>query len=144
MTSADSFEDYLSVVALRQHYERLLTQGANKFRGYGKELFESGIEAKIRKLDAVIERYELLAGHTSLAPYNFWVGHIKTATITVSGGRLSAEQSIQSPARSGFSQVSDVRICPDNDVFQPIVLPCWNEGSSLLQGNITFLQPVRV
>jgi hypothetical protein len=138
-----SLPDYMAAVAQRQRFERMLSDGAPKFSGYGRELFESSFAAKIEKLTGVIERYEAMAGRTSLAPYDFWTNHMKTELITISGGSVITDSSFASGGSCALAEVRDViSIAADQQLFQPIVRPGWNSDSSLLRGNFSLLDAV--
>jgi hypothetical protein len=131
----------MAAVAQRQRFERMLSEDARKFSGYGRELFESSFAAKIEKLTGVIERYETMAGRTSLAPYDFWTNHMKTEMITISGGSIIPESSIASGGSCTLAEVKDVFSIPaDQQLFQPIVRPGWNSDSSMLRGNFSLLE----
>jgi len=53
--------EYVAAVEERQHLEKLLEAGRKEFSGYGLELFQRGVRAKIAKLTNVIENCEALA-----------------------------------------------------------------------------------
>jgi hypothetical protein len=67
--SALGLSDYLAAVEERQHLERLLEAGRNEFSGYGLELFESGLRAKIERLSRAIDRHDLQSGYADLSMF---------------------------------------------------------------------------
>lgn len=61
--SINTASDYFAAVEERQHIEALLHRGREKFSGYGLELFERGLGAKIEKLTSEIKSYEVQLGY---------------------------------------------------------------------------------
>jgi hypothetical protein len=54
----NGFDDYLTAVEERRHFEELLQHGRKEFSGYGLELFERGLRGKIAKLTDAITQWD--------------------------------------------------------------------------------------
>lgn len=87
--------DYLDMVQERQRLEGLLEQGRREFSGYGLELFERGLRAKLDRLTVAIKQYDTQIGYE--ASYNLWTSKMGECMVGVLGGTTQQPSSFAFP-----------------------------------------------
>lgn len=93
--------EYLEALAKREHFLTVLADGANRFSGYGLELFERGVKATIDRLNSSIKEYEAEAGGL----IESWVGITRNESVEVSTYLMPLTSSLGDWTRLGTGSV---------------------------------------
>ncbi|HTS35340.1 MAG TPA: hypothetical protein VMH04_06690 [Candidatus Solibacter sp.] len=113
----------MEAVDERQRLERLIERGRKEFSGYGLELFERGLRAKIAKLTPSIEAWELQQGYFSPVP------HIQSLECVILGSGM-----VELPTVLGFSSSATINT-GNVQMFQGRVQDVTLAASQMPSGN---------